>query len=113
MSESQDLQEFIDGKQKFLKLADKEEFIGYFMGYKIIPDKFKIAEDPQAKTVVYQFKTERGKDVEFTTGNISAAKGLIPLKPGQGFKITRRGMAAKTTYDVIVSTQVFEEKVPF
>lgn len=113
---SSDLQDFIEGKQKFLKMQPNDEFIGYYFGHKVIPDKFKLAEDENAKTVLWNLKTEKGKMLEWTCGNLSAVTGLGALKVGEKFHMKRIGMGPKTNYQVTNLSKLASEngeQVPF
>lgn len=109
-----DLAAFVASKQKYLKLEDGEEFQGYFIGYKIIPDKFKVEEDPKATAVEYQFQTKEDRPIRWTSGNVSVANKLIKAKPGQEIRIKRLGKGSKTVYDVVLVDAMYEgEAAPF
>lgn len=106
------LSEFVESKQKYIKLEDGEEFQGYFIGAKIIPDKFKLKDDPKATTVEYYFKTKTGKDMQWTCGNVGVAKGLSKAKEGQEIRFKRLGKGTKTIYDVVL-VDAFMSDEPF
>jgi hypothetical protein len=109
-----DLASFVASRQKYLKLEDQDEFQGYFIGYKIIADKFKISEDPKATTVLYAFRTKEDRPLEWTCGNVSVANKLVKAKPGQEIRIKRLGKGPKTVYDVVLVDAFYDgDIVPF
>ena len=107
-----ELSDFVLSKQRFVKLGDGEEFQGFFLGAKIIPDKFKIKDDPKATTVEYKFQTG-DRNMTWTNGTVGVAAKMGKAKEGQEVRIKRIGLGAKTVYDVVLIDSFLEDAPPF
>ena len=107
-----DLGQYIEDNQKFLKLDDGEMFDGYFMSSKIIPNRFKDGE----QTVEYTLATTKGKQIVWTNGTLGVAKLLAAAKAKDRVRISRSGLGPKTTYTILSGEKLGEplkEDVPF
>lgn len=88
MTINDELAQYAKDNTKYLKLNPGESYVGYFVGFKRVPDRFRLSEDPKATTIVYSFKDGDGRVLEWTrnSGKVAADMATIPI--GSPFSIT-------------------------
>ena len=97
-----DINSFIEENVKFLKLEDGQVFEGYYIGNKVIPNRFKEGE----QTVEYKVATLKGKRITWTNGTLGVARRFTEVDPGERIKITRNGLGAKTNYTILAGEKL-------
>lgn len=93
MTVNEDLAQYAKENQRFLSLTSGESYVGYFMGFKRIPDRWKISEDPNATTIVYTLKDKAGRILEWTksSGKVAAQMANIPIGSGISILMVKKG----------------------
>lgn len=100
---TQDLDGFIKGNSKFLKIPENSSVEVIYKGFEIIPDRF----NPGKETVSYQF-TWPGSDkiIPWNKASTNVAIQMQKVSAGDKVKITRTGSGFATKYTI-------EPGVPF
>lgn len=110
-----DLKSYAKDSRKFLKLEDGESYVGFFVGHKKVPDRFRISEDPTATTFIYTFKDANGKMLEWTKNSGKIAEMMAAVPHGSGISITRikKGEYLIKPLDVPMPAKLNDEQPPF
>lgn len=110
-----DLKQYAKDNQKYLKMGDGESYVGFFIGHARIPNRFEIAKNPHATTVVYTLRDSTGKVLEWTQGSGKVADEMGKIPHGSGVSITRvkKGDYTIKKLDVSLPTAKAEEEAPF
>lgn len=117
MTANDELIKYAKENQKFLSLSPGESYVGYFTGFKRIPDRWKISEDPNATTVVYTLKDKNGKVLEWTksSGKVAIQMAEIPINSGVSILMVKKGeyliKAIPGTMPKKVATETVGEEV--
>lgn len=97
------LAEWSKKNSKFIKLDDKETFVGKFIGY-----SFMLGKDGK-EVPVYKFKTSEGDEKLLQSTSKALVKAFDDngtYKVGTVVSITRHGLMAETTYEIAIADQI-------
>lgn len=80
----------------FVSISNEEPFIGKYLGFKTVPNRF----DVEKQTVRYLFELPDGTQKPWENGQIPVANTFDAIEKGSWVKIIRSGEAAQTRYDI-------------
>jgi hypothetical protein len=81
----------------FIAVTTEEPFVGKFMGYKMVPNRF----DTEKETVRYLFELPDGTQKPWENGQAAVASTFDGIEKETWVKITRLGEGNKTKYEIV------------
>ena len=94
----EDIAKLVKESRTFLSLQPGESYVGFFVSHQVVPDKFKISENPNAKAIEYVFIDKNGKKIKWQKAATSSVHTpLGQIDHGSGVSIT---MIAKGKYEI-------------
>lgn len=89
------LRDWADSLSPYIRLEDGGSFVGQYIGFKIMPNRF----DLNKNVAQYTFLKD-GQEKVFENGSSRIAYEFDKIKEGVFVKITRTGEGQKTTYQI-------------
>lgn len=96
MNSDKSLKDWADKQSPFIRLTDGEVFVGKYVGWEEVPNRF----DPKKKIIKYSFVNDDGEEKSFENGSTNTAYQFHDVLEGSRVELMRIGEGQKTKYYV-------------